>query len=106
MIRRFQIIYCLIGIFVVLGLTACGQTESSEREDPKTEQISSELSALDTEVYEETQNQKLESETVEETEKEVSYIVKEGDTLENRICVPEGYTRIPAEEGSLKHLEY
>ncbi len=101
MIRKFQSIYCLIGIFVMLGLTACGQTELYKREKLKTEWTSSESSALDTEIYEEINDQKLESETVEEITEETSYIVKEGDTIESRICVPEGYTRIPAEEGSL-----
>ncbi len=58
-------------------------------------------SVLATETHEETRMQEHESERLEETEEEVSYIRKEGDTLESRICVPEGYVRIPAEEGSL-----
>ena len=101
MVRKVQSIYSLIGIIVMLGLTACGQTELYKREKLKTEQTSSELPALDTEIYEETNDQKLESETVEEITEETSYIVKEGNTIESRISVPEGYTRIPAEEGSL-----
>ena len=83
-----QNIYGMIGIAALLGLTACGQTEVSDRTGFETEQASSELLVLDTEIYEE----------VQKDQGDVSYIVKEGDTLESRIRVPEGYVRISAEE--------
>ena len=86
-----QNIYGMIGIAALLGLTACGQTEVSDRTGFETEQVSSELLVLDTEIYEE----------VQKDQGDVSYIVKEGDTLESRIRVPEGYVRISAEEDSL-----
>lgn len=93
-----RIMKCGIMIaMIALGMTACGQTEKSAEEKPAAQQISSETPVLDTGVYEEAGTFQREEEPQEDT---VSYIIKEGDTIESRILTPKGYSRNPAEEGS------
>lgn len=87
----------IIIAMIALGMTACGQTEKSAEEKPAAQQISSETPVLDTGVYEEAGTFQREEEPQEDT---VSYIVKEGDTIESRILTSKGYSRNPAEEGS------
>lgn len=82
---------------MAIGMAACGQSELPAEENDKLRQVSCEMSDWDTDAYEDTEI--LEPQQDPEKEKAVSYIVKEGDTIESRISVPEGYDRIPAEDG-------
>lgn len=89
-------LFGIAGAMLALGIAACGKKTQPAEEASLAQRVSSEQPAAGTDVSEETET--IEKE--EESEEEISYIIKEGDTIGSRFCAPEGYARVFAGEGS------
>lgn len=92
---RKRKVWALIIALCLLSLTGCGETaERSSGEIPKELQFPNEPVEIMTEL-------EADLDLKENAECGILLIDSEGMTLQTRILTPEGYSRVPAEAGSL-----